>query len=498
MVFSARRPSGSSPTQYSSPPNKPSSKSKPRTAKQKEPSSPQKEPRSSTPRRGARERRSWDPERVYGNRVSEEHSHPSRVDKPVSKQLSKTRVAEGVSKAQKSKEKTRQAQPKADADDSLREGSSRSRRATEAAGDTTKPRRRGRPKLSDSQVPGTEPQQSTSRAPRRKMSSTVQQKPEQEPQEPPTKRRKRKAPQTEAEPEAEQEPRSDSEDEHISFRHLKESVRNIERAIVDSKWERLDAPSIGAVASILAEAQRPVLLRLQTTNQRREHASAALSHVSRRLVNKLGRGLPFPAPIIVPSARANSGSHMEDFDFERTVDTIQNLENTLNPLLHSVTLLEKEIKKEEGALNKEYESLHRLEANARSKAAEWRDKTRREHPLVPDVQIKAENDNKTGNDVLELVPIIEGDVIGGVFQVGTPDYRFLPAKNRNSKSSLQGLEDEELVGLSKQIGSHMESMKGNLQQIGGVVPAINRSKAALRQVLTKHLKEEKYSSVLLG
>lgn len=44
----------------------------------------------------------------------------------------------------------------------------------------------------------------------------------------------------------------------------------------------------------------------------------------------------------------------------------------------------------------------------------------------------------------------------------------------------------------------MESMKGNLQQIGGVVPAISTSKAALQQVLLKHLGNEQYESVLLG
>lgn len=60
------------------------------------------------------------------------------------------------------------------------------------------------------------------------------------------------------------------------------------------------------------------------------------------------------------------------------------------------------------------------------------------------------------------------------------------------------MEDEELITLSKQISSHMESMKGNLQQISGVVPAITKSKAALQQVLLKHLDDEQYESVLLG
>lgn len=44
----------------------------------------------------------------------------------------------------------------------------------------------------------------------------------------------------------------------------------------------------------------------------------------------------------------------------------------------------------------------------------------------------------------------------------------------------------------------MESMKANLQPLNGVVPAITKSKAALQQVLLKHLDDEHYESVLLG
>lgn len=44
----------------------------------------------------------------------------------------------------------------------------------------------------------------------------------------------------------------------------------------------------------------------------------------------------------------------------------------------------------------------------------------------------------------------------------------------------------------------MESMKGNLKPIDGVLPAIVKSKAALQQVLLKHLDDEQYENVLLG
>lgn len=160
------------------------------------------------------------------------------------------------------------------------------------------------------------------------------------------------------------------------------------------------------------------------------------------------------------------------------MNAAQSLENTLNPLLHSVSLLEREIKKEEDALARDYDNLHKLEANARSEAKGWRDKAKREHVLASGIRRKSEGiDYLDEEERLELIARPEDAVTGGLFK---------------------DLDDEELATLSKQIGSHMESMQGNLQQIGGVVPAISRSKAALQQVMQKHLDEEQYDKVLLG
>lgn len=160
------------------------------------------------------------------------------------------------------------------------------------------------------------------------------------------------------------------------------------------------------------------------------------------------------------------------------MNAVQGLEKTLNPLLHSVSLLEREIRKEEDALERDYDSLHKLEANARSEAKGWREKAKREHVLASGVRRKGDGgDHEDEEDRLELVARPEDATLGGLFK---------------------DLDDEELVTLSKQIGSHMESMQGNLQQIGGVVPAISRSKAALQQLMQKHLDEEQYDKVLLG
>ncbi|KKY32789.1 hypothetical protein UCDDA912_g07231 [Diaporthe ampelina] len=169
--------------------------------------------------------------------------------------------------------------------------------------------------------------------------------------------------------------------------------------------------------------------------------------------------------------------HEDEFDLERAMNAVQGLENSLNPLLHSVSLLEREIKKEEDALARDYDSLHKLEANARSETKGWREKAKREHVLASGIRRKGEVGDHDEGDRLELVARPEDAVLGGLFK---------------------DLDDKELVTLSKQIGSHMESIQNNMQQISGVVPAISRSKAALQQVMQKHLDEEQYDKVVLA
>lgn len=349
----------------------------------------------------------------------------------------------------------------------------------------SRPKRRGRPRQSDTASQEPEPAQPhRSRGRPRRPPPEAAEEQEQEQEQASTKRGRKKHQPPQLEPVVEEEEgededaSSDEDEQELPFRYLKESTKNIPRSVISEKWGALDGPSISAVGTFLADAQRPVLLRLQDTNRRREHASAALSGVSRRLHTKLVRGLPFPAPTAGPTRRAAPGSHEGDFDFERAVNAVQGLESTLNPLLHSVSLLEREIKKEEDALARDYDTLHKLEANARSEAKGWREKAKREHVLASGIRMKGEGvDYLDEEDRLELIARPEDAVTGGLFK---------------------DLGDEELITLSKQIGSHMESMQGNLQQIGGVVPAISRSKAALQHVMQKHLDEEQYDKVLLG
>lgn len=443
------------------------------------------EPPASAPRRSGRDRRTREPDSVPdGSRHNDEHD--AQQNGPAAKVGKKRRGRPSLNKDDSESVQALQPQQgnraKAPREPSDAVKTADDNRSIE---DSSRPKRRGRPRQPDtaSQEPElAQPPRSRGRPRRGSPETADEQEQEQEQTSSENKRKKRQPRQLEPvveEEEDEDEDASSEEDgQEFPFRYLKESTKNISRSVISEKWSALDGPSIGAVGTFLADAQRPVLLRLQNTSRRREHAAAALSGISRRLHTKLIRGLPFPAPTAGPARRAASGSHEDEFDFERAMNAVQGLENTLNPLLHSVSLLEREIKKEEDALARDYDSLHRLETNARSEAKGWREKAKREHVLASGIRRKGEGgDYDDEGDSLELVAKPEDAAGGGLFK---------------------DLGDEELVTLSKQIGSHMESMQGNLQQIGGVVPALDRSKAALQQLMQKHLDEEQYDKVLLG
>lgn len=430
VVFGTRQ-MGSSP-QSRTPPSDPKSRPSKRTeAVQESPGA--------TPRRNARERRTWDPDRVFGSRLSDEYQDDStalaEIEKS-SRQVNAAQDATAVSRARKQKptldetarSKRRRGRPSLDNNTSPGEGSSgprkRKQKTTQAAEpstadksrETAQPRRRGRPRASDAAPVAGPSQTSGPRA--RRGNKSPRREIEQEQRAAPVKL-KRKAPEL-RQPEAEvnEEAGSESEEEQdLPFRHLRETIRNVPRSTISAKWSSLDVPSANAVTAFIVDAQRPVLLRLQDSNRRREHASSALAHMSRRLHTRLTRGMPFPAPTAGVSTRANAGSYEDEFDFERTVDAVQAMENTLNPLLHSVSLLQKEIQKEEDALARDYDHLHRLETNARSKAQEWKARARREHALAPGVKKKGEGDDQESGDRLELISAAEDAVLGGLFKV---------------------------------------------------------------------------------
>lgn len=175
------------------------------------------------------------------------------------------------------------------------------------------------------------------------------------------------------------------------YQHIEQRTRHIPKSTISAKWQPLDDSSVKAITTLISDTSRPVLLRLRDTELRRQQGQNILRIFSNRLRSKLHKGMPFPPPTSkgagVKSNKADLASgHVEELNFETTVDSIESMETMLDPLLHSVALLEKEKAKEEAALEREYETLRTLEANAKSEARGWKERMKKAHALAPEVR----------------------------------------------------------------------------------------------------------------
>ncbi|TLS25543.1 hypothetical protein PpBr36_07204, partial [Pyricularia pennisetigena] len=273
------------------------------------------------------------------------------------------------------------------------------------------------------------------------------------------------------------------------YQYITERMVTVPRSKISSKWSPLDIKSVTAVHDILLNAQRPVLYHLRHGRRRQEHAASIMTAVANRVQRKLGRGFPFPPPTIgtnrtstVTTGQASKSGHAEELDYERAVDAAQALEDQLNPTLHSVALLKAELKKQEKALEDDYKSLRTLESNARDEARSWKKSMRTTHILAPETISTLSNDGHDGK------------------REGWKDLELVMPKRQddNIYQVCLNLEDVELVKISQQIGSHMESIQGNLRQVGRILPAMETTKAALHEALLKHLDPTKCEEVLLG
>jgi hypothetical protein len=198
------------------------------------------------------------------------------------------------------------------------------------------------------------------------------------------------------------------------YGHIEPRSRQVPRSTISAKWLPLDETSINTILTIVSDTTRPVLLRLRDREQRYREGHKILQIFANRLRSKLRKGMPFPPPTTKPAGRRAEGlSHADELDFESTVDSIEALERTLNPILDSIKLLEKEKTKEEAALKEDYKHLTALEANARSETRVWKDRGRKAHPFVPEkdkLQVEASNQVKLASPRPEAPP-------NGVFHV---------------------------------------------------------------------------------
>ncbi|KAI0393202.1 CENP-Q, a CENPA-CAD centromere complex subunit-domain-containing protein [Xylariaceae sp. FL0594] len=244
------------------------------------------------------------------------------------------------------------------------------------------------------------------------------------------------------------------------YRYLARRTRRAPHKVIEAKWSTLDPSSVVNIAELLHSVSQPTLLHV--VPKQYAHAEDVLDKVTKRLCRKSGR-LPFPPSSTLPR-------RADELDFEKTQAAVENLLSQLDPLQHSVELLRREKARAEKALEQEYKLLDRLSTNARAEAAQRRDQLRKVHVLVPEKASRPAT-----SDSINLLPADKST--GRVFV---------------------DVHDEELLDIAAHIGNHMQSMRGNADQIDGVLSAVAKSHAILRTTLQPHLSQKQMEAVLLG
>ncbi|CAZ84386.1 unnamed protein product [Tuber melanosporum] len=242
----------------------------------------------------------------------------------------------------------------------------------------------------------------------------------------------------------------------IKMPMLKPRVRNIPQEVVEAKWGVLTDKGRDEVMEVVRAAERPVLMTFRRENRRVE-----AQEVLHRLVRKIGNSLTkVPVPPLGKDAY---------FNYENLLDKNRALEAILEPDLRQIAGLEAEIEKEQKLLEKEEDYLQELKKNAIAQENIRRQKSRNMHPILRNVPSK--------QDPIDIVEKI----------------------NLTSKlsASLYDVDsDRQLHPLTTQLQQHLTSMQGNSGALGEVAEWIQKSKAAIDEVLFRKAGDQVYDSVM--
>ncbi|PHH83826.1 hypothetical protein CDD82_16 [Ophiocordyceps australis] len=268
------------------------------------------------------------------------------------------------------------------------------------------------------------------------------------------------------------------------FPHLAPRIHRLRHSTIEAKWSPLTTPSLDAVSSMLHLAHRPILQRISNTHQRSHLALAALRLVTHRISRKISRGLPFPPASMPASAVPNpqaqtasrhdsDGGRRAELNLETVLDAEAALEAQLQPAAHAVEALRREKEHMQIQLEKDYQALQTLEADARAHARGQRDLLTKAHPLVSVAKRPEKRPHDAGT-------VASKTSCGGLF------------------TEILDSNDKDLNPLALQLSQHVESLSANLRPVDGVVPQLARSRAALQAVLLRHLSPDQYERVLLA
>ncbi|EGX95538.1 hypothetical protein CCM_00192 [Cordyceps militaris CM01] len=257
------------------------------------------------------------------------------------------------------------------------------------------------------------------------------------------------------------------------YPHVAPFTRRVRQSTIETKWSPLGRGSLKALTSILQLAQRPVLQRLTSSSAARAAPTeAALRLITKRILDKI-----------------------------RGVAARDTLERQLDPVLHAVDLLGAETRRMEDELERDYERLRLMEAEARTRARENRSLLKKAHVLAPEDGAaeggaRGEDGQGVKFDKTTMNP----------FQACSFFSFFLLiifARRRirlvlTLAAWLQNIEDPEIKDMVATLGAHVDRLQANVEQTTGVGEQIQRTRAALQAVLAARVGAQTYEHVVLG
>jgi hypothetical protein len=269
----------------------------------------------------------------------------------------------------------------------------------------------------------------------------------------------------------------DPMDEISDYQHLAPVTRRVNRHTIEEKWDGLPPNCVELISQILVNSQRPVIARISGENKRAQ-ANTALQMISRRLLSKISKGLPFPKGV--------GRQREDDFDFEKIIDRNRRLEGQLTSEIDANKLLDESLNKELARLQSEKETLANLEANAKTESALRKTASAKFHPLL---QSAASQD---GEDLEDSSNSRASRVIPSL-GVSYPCYSLLSPAN-----FCQITTDENLQMVVRDLEGHVDSLLGNFKPVSGLPEAMTRARAAVQIMIHDRLGSERCQDVVLG
>ncbi|KAL7275569.1 hypothetical protein RUND412_001495 [Rhizina undulata] len=241
---------------------------------------------------------------------------------------------------------------------------------------------------------------------------------------------------------------------------LKPRIRSVPQEVVTTKWGSLSEKGQEEVIEVLKLVERPVIMTFRKESKRVE-AQTVLQGLMRKLRSSLPK-LPVPP----------TGKDV-NLNLEKLIDKNRELEALLEPDMRHISELQAEIEKETKALEMDRKKMAELSRNAQMEQNVRRQKLRATHPLL-----------KQGTE-------------SGSVKDGVDDINLSIGSNPGPPASSYDVRmDRQILPLTAQLQQHLTSMQGNSGSLGEVTEWMQRSRAAVDEVLLERAGNKVYDKII--